>query len=547
VLREAVAHRAGTHPEHVLVTSGSQQALDLVARTLLDPGDVAVVADPAYIGALQALRAAGAHLHGVASDAHGLRVDLLADALHAGLRPTLVHVVASFDNPTGATLDGRRRVALAELAEEFGFWIVDDDPYGELRWQGTAPTPLRDLTDRVITLGSTSKVLSPGLRVGWTIAPPSLHASLAIVKQATDLHTSTLSQHIAARLLGDHDAMAAHLVALRTTYRRRAGALADALERHLGGALTFARPSGGMFLWAHLDPTVRPGATHAGAARRGPRPRRRLRARAGVQHLGSDGARALAAPVVRVRLLGRARRGSPAAGGGPGEGLTRPEAAGTSSTTGTTGFMHETRWLWAIHVVHHSSEHYNLSTALGSRGRRRSPRRCSCPTAAAAAGLPAVDDRDPAGGQPALPVLDPHRGDPACSGRSSSCSTPPSHHRVHHGANRQYLDRNHGGILIVWDRLFGTLRARGREPVVYGLTENIDTFNPLRIATHEYADIVRDVTASTTWKDRLSFVFRGPGWAYERHRQGAGAPHPTAEVAAPGRPEGAAQEAAPVG
>lgn len=260
VLREAVAHRAGTHPEHVLVTSGSQQALDLVARTLLDPGDVAVVADPAYIGALQALRAAGAHLHGVASDAHGLRVDLLADALHAGLRPTLVHVVASFDNPTGATLDGRRRVALAELAEEFGFWIVDDDPYGELRWQGTAPTPLRDLTDRVITLGSTSKVLSPGLRVGWTIAPPSLHAPLAIVKQATDLHTSTLSQHIAARLLGDHDAMAAHLVALRTTYRRRADALADALERHLGGALTFARPSGGMFLWAHLDPTVRPGA-----------------------------------------------------------------------------------------------------------------------------------------------------------------------------------------------------------------------------------------------------------------------------------------------
>ncbi|HRW37984.1 MAG TPA: PLP-dependent aminotransferase family protein [Aquihabitans sp.] len=260
-LREVVAASAGADPAGVLVTSGSQQALDLVARTVLDPGDVAVVADPAYVGALQALRGSGAELAPIPSDEHGLRVDLLADALHAGLRPKLVHVVATFDNPTGATLDPRRRVALAELAEEFGFWIVDDDPYGAIRWRGTSPSPLRTLTDRTIALGSTSKVLCPGLRVGWAIAPPELETALAIVKQSADLHTSALSQQIAARLLGDRQAMGEQLDRLRRTYRARAEALGRALERHLPGTLAFTPPAGGMFLWCRLADHVRPEAT----------------------------------------------------------------------------------------------------------------------------------------------------------------------------------------------------------------------------------------------------------------------------------------------
>ena len=112
----------------------------------------------------------------------------------------------------------------------------------------------------------------------------------------------------------------------------------------------------------------------------------------------------------------------------------------------------------------------------------------------------------------------------------------PSHHRVHHGSNRQYLDRNHGSILIVWDQLFGTFEPED-EPVVYGLTKNINTFNPARIATHEHADMLRDVARSTTWRDRLSFVLRGPGWAYQRHREwaaAAGAPPATAEPVAAG-------------
>jgi sterol desaturase/sphingolipid hydroxylase (fatty acid hydroxylase superfamily) len=207
-------------------------------------------------------------------------------------------------------------------------------------------------------------------------------------------------------------------------------------------------------------------------------------------------------------------------------------------------FMHETRWLWAIHVVHHSSEHYNLSTAL------RQPVLDVVGMFVPYGALALLGFRpetiETARGINLLYQYWIHTETIPKLGPFEEVFNTASHHRVHHGSNRQYLDRNHGSILIVWDRLFGTFE-REDEPVRYGLTKNIDTFNPLRIATHEHADILRDVAASTTWKDRLSFVFRGPGWAYERHRQGAGAPHPTAEVAAPGRPEGAAQEAAPVG
>lgn len=179
-------------------------------------------------------------------------------------------------------------------------------------------------------------------------------------------------------------------------------------------------------------------------------------------------------------------------------------------------FMHEVRALWAIHVVHHSSERYNLSTALRQ---------------------PVADVLGvwvPYGLMARLGIR-PHLVSQARAinllyqywvhteairslGPAEEVLNTPSHHRVHHGSQRQYIDRNHGSILIVWDRLFGTFE-REDERVVYGLTSNIGTFNPLTVATHEYRDIVRDVAGSKTWRDRLSFVLRGPGWAYERHRQ----------------------------
>jgi 2-aminoadipate transaminase len=238
-----------TDADQVLVTHGSQQALDLLVRATIRSGDTIALADPGYVGALQVFRLADAHLAGIPADGDGLCVDALAERLAAGLRPTLVYVVAEFDNPSGVTLSTERRHALVDLAERYGFLIVDDDPYGPLRWQGEAPPPLSTLSDRIVTLGTTSKILTPGLRVGWAVAPPDLAPELVVLKQAADLHTSSLSQQVAASLLTRPGFLHPHLDALRGRYQAQAGALQAALS---GLPLRFYAPNGGMFLWAEL-------------------------------------------------------------------------------------------------------------------------------------------------------------------------------------------------------------------------------------------------------------------------------------------------------
>jgi len=194
-------------------------------------------------------------------------------------------------------------------------------------------------------------------------------------------------------------------------------------------------------------------------------------------------------------------------------------------------WQHESRFMWAIHVVHHSSEKYNLSTAL------RQPWAESLgifvPYGLLALGGIRPDIIETARQLNLLYQYWIHTDTIGKLGRWEKVLNTPSHHRAHHGSNQRYLDRNHGSILIVWDRLFGTFQPEdGSDPVVYGLTKNIETFNPLRVATHEYADIARDVYRATSWHDRLSFVFRGPGWAYDHH---------------PGRPGGEARHAEPAG
>jgi sterol desaturase/sphingolipid hydroxylase (fatty acid hydroxylase superfamily) len=181
-------------------------------------------------------------------------------------------------------------------------------------------------------------------------------------------------------------------------------------------------------------------------------------------------------------------------------------------------FMHEVRALWAIHVVHHSSERYNLSTAL------RQPVADVFGVFLPYGMLARVGVRPrliaQARGINLLYQYWIHTDAIRRLGLAEEVLNTPSHHRVHHGVNSQYIDRNHGSILIVWDRLFGTFE-REDEEVVYGLTKNINTYNPARIASHEHRDIVRDVANADTWRDRLSFVLRGPGWAYRRHAEQA--------------------------
>ena len=181
-------------------------------------------------------------------------------------------------------------------------------------------------------------------------------------------------------------------------------------------------------------------------------------------------------------------------------------------------FMHEIRAMWALHVVHHSSERYNLSTALRQ------------PVADVLGVWIPYGLMARAGIRPylisqarAINLLYQywiHTETIRTLGPAETVLNTASHHRVHHGSNSQYLDRNHGSILIVWDKLFGTFEPED-EPVIYGLTKNIDSFNPAVVASHEYKDILRDVADSDNWSDRLSFVLRGPGWAYERHRERA--------------------------
>jgi sterol desaturase/sphingolipid hydroxylase (fatty acid hydroxylase superfamily) len=183
-------------------------------------------------------------------------------------------------------------------------------------------------------------------------------------------------------------------------------------------------------------------------------------------------------------------------------------------------FMHESRYMWAIHVVHHSSERYNLSTAL------RQPVADVFGTFAPYGLLCLLGIRPglivQARGINLLYQYWIHTDTIRRIGPFEALLNSPSHHRVHHGVNPEYIDRNHGSILILWDRLFGTFQ-READPVVYGLTKNINTFEPTRVMTHEHADMLRDVGHARTWRERLSFVLRGPGWAYRRHAELAAA------------------------
>lgn len=181
-------------------------------------------------------------------------------------------------------------------------------------------------------------------------------------------------------------------------------------------------------------------------------------------------------------------------------------------------FMHEVRALWAIHVVHHSSEKYNLSTALRQPVADVFGVFLPYGLLARVGVRPALIQQ--ARGVNLLYQYWIHTDVIRRMGKAEEVLNTPSHHRVHHGSNSRYIDRNHGSILIVWDRLFGTFEPED-EAVVYGLTKNINSYNPARIASHEYADMMRDVARSTNWRDRLSFVLRGPGWAYRRHAEQA--------------------------
>jgi len=237
----------------IIVTHGSQQALDLLAKVLVDPGDVVVSESPAYLGAVQALELFEPRFEVIPGDEHGMCVELLAERLAAGLRPKLVYVVPNFHNPSGATMSLDRRRLLARLADEYELLIVEDDPYGAIRFAGDPLPPVASFSSRVVYLSTFSKIVAPGFRVGWMVGPPEVMAMVARAKQAADLHTATFPQLLLANIVSQPGWLDAQKARIVPMYRDRCTALADAIDDRIGDRIRFHRPEGGMFLWTEFD------------------------------------------------------------------------------------------------------------------------------------------------------------------------------------------------------------------------------------------------------------------------------------------------------
>jgi len=265
-LREMIAQHTSRYgikaePSHVLITSGSQQALDLIGKLLINSGDRILVEAPTYLGALQAFSVYGAEYLCVPSDGDGLRTDLLEEPLRSG--PKFMYVLPNFQNPGGTTLAEGRRHELVLLADRYGIPIIEDDPYGQLRYEGEHLTPLVVL-DRenlrrdkgfsmgnVLYLSTFSKTLAPGLRLGWIVAPPEVITKLVQLKQGADLHTSTFGQMVAYEVARD-GFLDEHIKLIRRVYGERRNVMLQALQEFCPPEVTWTRPLGGLFLWVTL-------------------------------------------------------------------------------------------------------------------------------------------------------------------------------------------------------------------------------------------------------------------------------------------------------
>lgn len=265
-LREMIARHIARYgikakAENVLITSGSQQALDLIGKLFVNRGDRVLVEAPTYLGALQAFSVYGAEYVSVETDEDGLRTELLEEPLRMG--PKFMYVLPNFQNPGGTTLSEGRRHQLVLLADKYGIPVIEDDPYGQLRYEGEHLPPLVVL-DRenlrrddgysignVIYLSTFSKTLAPGLRLGWIVAPPDVIAKFVQLKQGADLHTSTFTQVIAYEVARDNF-LDEHVKLIRKVYRERRDVMLEALSRYFPSEVTWTRPQGGLFLWVTL-------------------------------------------------------------------------------------------------------------------------------------------------------------------------------------------------------------------------------------------------------------------------------------------------------
>ncbi len=253
--KDVLREHFGLGDQQLVITTGSQQGLDLLARILLNPGDQVVTSDSEYLGTLQALSAHGAVAVGFPVHKDGLDVAALEDRLAAGFRPKVAYVVPHFHNPTGATLSPERRKQLHALSSRYGFVVIEDDPYRELFYDSNPPTEVDADADWTIRLRSTSKTLAPGLRIGVVSGPRRILDAVTIAKQSCDLHTSSLNQAIIAAAV-QAPWFDEHLDLLRSNYGKKRSAMLGALSAAFGDEVKVAKPAGGMFVWADFGSNV---------------------------------------------------------------------------------------------------------------------------------------------------------------------------------------------------------------------------------------------------------------------------------------------------
>ena len=247
------AERLDADPEDVVVTTGAQQALDLVGKIFIDPGDLIAVEAPAYVGALTAFGAYEPRYLTIDLDDDGMVVDQLEQAFVRGDRPTFVYTVPNFGNPAGVTMSLDRRHRLVELCREAGVPIVEDNPYGLLRFEGEALPSLRSLDpNNVIYLGTVSKTFAPGMRVGWALAEQSVVQRLVLAKEAADLCGSSLTMLLTERWFADEERWRSNLSTLVATYRARRDVMLEAIEEHFPDGAMWTNPAGGFYVWVTL-------------------------------------------------------------------------------------------------------------------------------------------------------------------------------------------------------------------------------------------------------------------------------------------------------
>jgi 2-aminoadipate transaminase len=265
-LREMIARHTARYAveitaDNILITSGSQQALDFLGRLFINRGDYIVCESPTYLGALQAWNAYGAQYIPVRADENGMVVDELEAALRIG--PKFIYILPNFQNPSGSTLSLERRKKLVDLADKYGVPIVEDDPYGQLRYEGDHIPSVVSLdsefrgpngghySGNVIYLSTFSKLLAPGLRLAWVIAPPEVIRKLVMTKQAADLHTASFNQYVAYEV-AKGGFLDEHVKTIRATYKERRDVMVEMMEEMFPPEVTWSKPQGGMFLWGRL-------------------------------------------------------------------------------------------------------------------------------------------------------------------------------------------------------------------------------------------------------------------------------------------------------